>query len=392
MRPDPKQLKKAILAEALRLGFQIGGVAPAEPPPHLGVYARWLEAGHHGDMGYLATEPAVERRSNPRKILPECKSVLVLGIRHPAPNGAEPSNGKTPTGRIAAYAWGQDYHDELARRLRSLAAFIEDQAGRPVPNRWYTDTGPILEREFAQRAGLGWIGKNTCLIHPGLGSYFLLAEMLLGIELPPDPPQTADFCGSCTRCIDACPTGCILDDRTLDATRCISYLTIEVKGSIPTAQRPQMENWIFGCDVCQEVCPWNIRFAAEEGDPAFRARENVPLVDLQQEIHITPEAFNRKFKGSPVKRPKRRGYLRNVAVALGNLGGPGAVADLAQVLAREPEPLVRAHAAWAMGQIGGPAALQALETAAASETDPEVTSEILAAIQEIPSAGRAQNP
>jgi epoxyqueuosine reductase len=274
---------------------------------------------------------------------------------------------------VASYAWGADYHEVLPERLQALVAFIEAQVGRPVPNRWYTDTGPVMERDLAQRAGLGWIGKNTCLIHPGLGSYFLLAEVLLGIDLEPDAPFVSDHCGSCTRCIEACPTGCILPDRTLDAARCISYLTIELKGPIPLELRPQTGDWVFGCDI------W------PEGDPAFSPRPPAPRPALIQELSLTSEEFNRrsspsKRSRSPVKRAKRRGYLRNVAVALGNSRSPAAVPALARALEADEEPLVRGHAAWALVRIGGQAAQLALEKAAGCEADPYVLSEIHSAL------------
>lgn len=263
--------------------------------------------------------------------------------------------GKSPHGRIAAYAWGMDYHLFLPERLRALAAFIENHIGLHVPNRGYTDSGPILERDLAQRAGLGWIGKNTCLINPHLGSYFLLAEILLGIELEPDPPFEADRCGTCTRCIDACPTACILPDRTLDARRCISYLTIELKEEIPPELRARMGVWVFGCDVCQMVCPWNrlpfgYDVAEAVGDPAFAPRPGVASPDLIQEMQLTSQVFNEKFKDSPIKRAKRRGYLRNVAIALGNAREPAAIPALREALL-DPEPLVRASAAWAIEHI-----------------------------------------
>jgi len=210
----------------------------------------------------------------------------------------------------------------------------------------------------------------------------LLAEILLGLALPPDPPFATDHCGRCTRCIDACPTQCILPDRTVDARRCISYLTIENKGAIPEALRPQMGPWVFGCDVCQMVCPWNQRFAPAQGDPALAARPGVPFPDLLSEMRLTPEAFRRKFKGSPVKRAKRRGYLRNVAVALGNAGDPRAVPVLRAALEDE-EPLVREHAAWALGRLGGEAARQALQAARAQETHPDVRVAIEQALHRI---------
>jgi epoxyqueuosine reductase len=289
------------------------------------------------------------------------------------------------TGQVAAYAWGTDYHDVLAERLRSLVDFIQEQVGWPVPNRWYTDTGPLLERDLGQRAGLGWIGKNTCLIHPELGSYFLLAEVLLGLELEPDQPFDADRCGSCTRCLQACPTGCILPNRTLDARRCISYLTIELKGPIANDLRPQMGDWVFGCDVCQQVCPWNLRFAPAPEEPpsveTLAAWPGLPQPNLVKELSLTPQTFNRKFKGSPVKRTKRRGYLRNVAVALGNRRDRSAVPALAESLAGDPEPLVRSHAAWALGQIGGEAARRALLEAKKNEAATSVLAEIERALE-----------
>jgi epoxyqueuosine reductase len=230
--------------------------------------------------------------------------------------------------------------------MQELIDFIEGQVGGPVKNRWYTDTGPLLERDLAQRGGIGWIGKNTCLIHPQHGSYFLLSEILLDLELEPDPPFVSDHCGTCRRCIEACPTDCILPDRTLDATRCISYLTIELKDDIPLELRDKMGSWVFGCDICQRVCPWN-RFAVE-GDPAFETERPAP--PLTGELALTPEEFNQRFKGSPVKRAKRRGYLRNVAVALGNTGSKVHLPVLQNAL-DDPEPMVREHVRWALERI-----------------------------------------
>ncbi len=339
----------------MRLGFALAGVTTPEPPLHWPTYENWLAAGRHGGMSYLADENARTRRRDPRRILPECQSILVLAARYPDPRSAgspeagSPAGATGPRGRVAAYAWGEDYHRLLSERLKALVAFIETRLGGPVPNRWYTDTGPLLERDLAQRAGLGWIGKNTCLIHPGMGSYFLLAEVLLGIRLEPDPPFVDDRCGTCTRCIDACPTQCILPDRTLDARRCISYLTIELKDSIPPDLRPRMGDWVFGCDVCQEVCPGN-RFADGRVDPAFHPRPGVPAPVLVTEIELTPEAFNRKFKDSPVQRPRRRGYLRSIAIALGNAADPAAIPALERA-AETAEPNLREHINWALEQI-----------------------------------------
>jgi epoxyqueuosine reductase len=295
-------------------------------------------------------------------------------------------NGGSERGQVSCYAWGDDYHEIITERLTAIVKFIEDQVGYPIANRYYTDTGPLLERDLAMRAGLGWIGKNTCLIHPQLGSYFFLCEILLGIELEIDPPFIDDRCGSCTRCLDACPTACILPDRTIDARRCISYLTIELKGPIPPTLRARVGDWVFGCDVCQQVCPWNQRFAQLNGDPAFSPRNEVPYPDLLQELTLTPESFNRKFKRSPLRRAKRRGYLRNVAVALGNCVSQdvehAAVTALTMSLQADPESLVRGHAAWALGHIKSDVALQALEAAFGQESDAWVRDEIRQALSE----------
>lgn len=375
-------LKRAIKDEAHRLGFQLVGLTTPEPVPHLSIFNTWIEEGRHGEMAYLATEQAIQRRADPRHILAECQSILVLGIRYntPQPAQTQPGNSKRFHGRIASYAWGEDYHNVLTERLEKLVHFIEEQVGHPIPNRCYTDTGPVLERELAQRAGLGWIGKNTCLINPLGGSYYLLAEILLGHEIEPDTPFEADRCGNCTRCLEACPTDCILPDRTLDARRCISYLTIELKTIIPIELRDPVGEWIFGCDICQMVCPWNLRFADPQGDPAFSARPNIPKPELISELSLSQREFNAKFKGSPVKRAKRRGYLRNVAVALGNLGDEEAVPQLAKSLLGDPEPLIRAHAAWALGKIGGEQAREALQKAKNFEQDGAVIIEIQSAL------------
>jgi epoxyqueuosine reductase len=389
VRVTARSLAQGVKAEAYRLGFSLAGITSPDPPPHLAVFERWLAEGRAGEMAYLESERARQRRADPRTILPECRSILVLAVPYWPPQRALDNPAAqvetSGAGRVAAYAWGDDYHEVLPERLKALVDYLEAEVGQPIPNRWYTDTGPLLERDLAQRAGLGWIGKNTCLIHPQLGSYFLLAEILLGIDLEADLPFAADHCGACTRCLEACPTGCILPDRTLDARRCLSYLTIELKGPIPAELRPQVGDWIFGCDVCQAVCPWNERFAPSTGDPAFAPRPDLPRPDLISELRLEPASFNRKFKKSPVQRARRRGYLRNAAVALGNLqagsGNPAAAAALAHSLQADPEPLVRLHAAWALGRLGGEIAGRALSAAVQQEADPAVLSEILAAQQ-----------
>jgi epoxyqueuosine reductase len=407
-------LEEILKAEARRLGFELVGITTPDPPAHLAVFSSWLQAGRHGEMDYLARQRSLLCRSDPRRILPECQSILVLGMRHAHPQGIDPQMQSTnhpdqghvpsgnrpppptdppdaplgPLGRIASYAWGEDYHLVLLPRLQALVAFIEDQVGHPLPNRYYTDTGPILERDLAQRAGLGWIGKNTCLINPQAGSYFLLAEILLGLPLTPDQAFLPDRCGSCQRCLDACPTQCILPDRTIDARRCISYLTIELKTSIPINMRPAIGDWVFGCDICQQVCPWNLRLAAEEDrhppiQDDFTPRPALPRPNLLQELYLTAEQFNRKFKGSPVKRAKRRGYLRNVAVALGNHGEPESLPALSHALLNDLEPLVRAHCAWALGELSGIEARDILIQAEQVEKEGSVLAEIRLALHKI---------
>lgn len=366
-------LKQSILTEAHRLGFFLAGVTTPDPPPHFPTFENWLAQGRHAAMGWLASENSRARRANPKQILPECKSIIVLGVpyKRPHPNpfatgpfgapnfggGADgldspvPQRGGRPgvRGHIASYALGEDYHLVIPPRLQSLVEFIETQAGHPVRNCCYTDTGPLLERDLAQRAGLGWIGKNTCLIHPRAGSYFLLAEVLLDLELESNASFLTDQCGSCTRCIEACPTNCILPDRTLDARHCISYLTIENKGGIPVELRPLVGDWIFGCDLCQQVCPWN-RFTAPAGDPSLQPGAGAVPTDLVATLTLSPQSFNRQFKRSPIQRAKRRGLLRNAAVALGNTGDATALPALARA-GEDSEPLVREHAKWAIQQI-----------------------------------------
>ena len=385
--PNTIELTQAVKAAAYRLGFQLAGVTTPEPPPHFRVFEEWLEAGRHGEMAYLNSERPRQRRADPRLILPECQSILVLGMRYPKAKVTQNERSRPFTGKVAAYAWGQDYHDVLPERLKALVDFIQTQAGHPIPHHWYTDTGPLLERDLAQRAGLGWIGKNTCLIHPRLGSYFFLAEILFGIRLEPDAPFEPDRCGACSRCMEACPTGCILPDRTLDARRCISYLTIELRSAIPAELRSQMGDWIFGCDVCQQVCPWNIRFAAPTHEPAFSPAPGRPDPDLITTLTLDTGSFNQLYRGSPVRRAKRSGILRNAAVALGNQaagnGNTVAVRALFQTLRDDPEPLVRQHAAWALGQIGGVEATNALEQRRNREADPDVRREIEDALRQI---------
>ncbi len=335
-------LKQTIKDKARQLGFFLAGVTLPAPPPHYSTFENWLAQNQHGTMHYLADERSRTRRANPLEILPECKSILMLATPYSPPL----HQGEGLGVRVATYAQGEDYHDVLPARMKELVHFIEEQVGGPVKNRYYTDTGPILERDLAQRAGIGWIGKNTLLINPQQGSYFFISEILLDLALEPDAPFITDHCGTCTRCIQACPTDCILPNRTLDAQRCISYLTIELKADIPIELRDKIGTWAFGCDICQQVCPWN-RFASQ-GDSAFDA--NHPPHTPTEELTLTPQAFNQRFKRTPVQRAKRRGYLRNIAVVLGNIGDMHALPVLNNAL-NDEEPMIREHAQWAIDKI-----------------------------------------
>ncbi len=337
-------LEQSIKEKARQLGFILAGVTSCNSPAHYPIFEEWLNNGFHGTMNYLSEERSRTRRADPKKILPECKSILVLALPYqPVTFNLQPSREAF---RIASYALGDDYHDLIPPRLKQIVEFIEEQIGHPIPNRYYTDTGHILERELAQRAGLGWIGKNSMLINPTAGSTFFLAEILLGIELEPDDTLITDHCGTCTRCVNACPTQAILPDRTLDARRCISYLTIENKGDIPEELRSPMQDWIFGCDICQMVCPWN-RFSAP-ADSAFEPTTSlrVSAVDLT----LSSVEFNQRFKRSPLNRAKRRGVLRNLAVAIGNSGNKTDIPILEQAI-QDDEPLVREHAKWAREKV-----------------------------------------
>jgi epoxyqueuosine reductase len=251
-------------------------------------------------------------------------------------------------GRVSRYAWGADYHDVILGKLNQLAEWIQGQVEQRLAYRAYVDTGPLLERELAQQAGLGWIGKNTNLIHPRMGSYFFLGELLLALELEPDAPFANDRCGSCTACLNACPTGALTAPRTLDARRCISYLTVEHREAIPEQTRPLIGDWVFGCDVCQEVCPWNRRFARPTREPAFRSRR--ATLDLVEVLALDEDAFRSRFRETPVWRARRSGLLRNAAVVLGNLGDPAVIPALERALS-DPEPLVAGHTAWALRRL-----------------------------------------
>ena len=375
MAADLQQFKTALLDEARRLGFQLAGIAPATPAETRAAYEEWIAEGRAGEMAYLARDP--ERRATPHLVWPEAASILVVGLNYHAPEAEERLDPRH--GRVAQYARGDDYHDVLVEKLDALLRWSELQLGPELHGRRYVDTGPLLERDLAARAGLGWFGKNTCILNREQGSYFFLGALLLNVALPPDAPTTA-HCGTCTRCQDVCPTGAFVQPYVLDARRCISYLTIELRGPIPRELRPLIGNWIFGCDLCQEVCPWN-RKAPLGLEPRLSARDGLAAPELVPLLRMTQEEFSRAFKGSPIKRTKRRGLLRNVCVALGNSGDLSAVPALIEALAHD-EPLVRGHAAWALGRLGGRAAEATLQQALSIEPEEWVRAEITAALHD----------
>jgi epoxyqueuosine reductase len=368
-------LSQQIKARAYLLGFDLVGITTAAPLAHVGHYHAWVAQGFAGEMGYMTRH--VDKRLAPSGVLSGVQSLIVLGLNyHTTPAPAQTSHGR---GWISQYAWGEDYHTVLGDKLAALVAYIRDIEGPAVQTRWYVDTGPILERELAWRAGLGWPGKHTNLINRGLGSWLFLGVILLDCELTYDEPATP-HCGTCTRCLIACPTGALVAPGVLDARRCISYLTIELRGPIPRHLRPLMGTHIFGCDICQAVCPWNRR-APESPAAAFFPRAGYAAPELLPLLGLSDEEFRLRFRGSPIKRTKRRGLLRNVAVALGNLQDVRAIPALTNAL-RDAEPLIRGHAAWALGRIGGMVARQVLHEAQAAEQDPEVGDEIGAALAE----------
>jgi epoxyqueuosine reductase len=365
---DPATLKERVAREARRLGFARIGFAEAGVCRDREHLLRWLAEGRHGTMSWMAREP--DRRSDPGSLLPGARTVIALLSGYLTPPGDPPSPW---IGRISRYAWGRDYHAVLGRRARKLARFLRGAApGARVA--CAVDSRPVLEKEWAERAGLGWIGKHSNLITEDRGSWFFLTELVTDVAIPADPARARDRCGRCTECIDACPTRAIVAPRVVDARRCISYLTIECRDAIPRELRPLVGEWIFGCDVCQEVCPWN-RFAVPVEEPQFARDEGRFGGDLAGFLELGPEEFLARFRGSPVRRAGRDGFLRNVCVALGNRGDAADAAPLARALREDPSPLVRAHAAWALGRIGGAAAARALAACLARETDGSVREE-----------------
>ena len=353
MKDVNRRLAVAIKQRVQSLGFDLVGITTADPPPHAAQFQQWLANGSHGEMGYMARN--VAKRIELQRVLPDARSIVVVAMNYaveaavPSGGVAHPAAGTAATttpGRIARYAWGErDYHDVMSEKLTQLSSAIIEIGGPGTQARWYMDTGPIFERDLAQRAGIGFVGKHTNLINRSLGNWIFLGEVLTNLELPADPPEHS-HCGDCRRCLDACPTGALVAPYRLDARRCISYLTIELKGAIPIELRPLIGDHIFGCDDCLEVCPWN-RFARQSPVREFRRRELPPLTEF---LSWDEQRFRDFFRGTPIYRIKRRGFLRNVCVALGNISDESAFPALERAR-NDADPLVAEHAIWAMEQI-----------------------------------------
>ena len=389
--PDPRALRDAVIAACKAAGFHRVGIVPVAPSERAALYRDWLAAGHHGEMAYLATEPHLAGRADLRAVVPEARTVIVVALAYggdaPAPTELVPVRGL-----IARYARGTDYHLIVRDRLQTVAAALEAVAG-PVPWRVCVDAAPVSERELAERAGLGFAAKNTMLIAPGLGSYVVLGELVVAAELAPTEAEPMrPRCGSCRACLDACPTGAFVDAYVLDARRCIAYLTIEHDGPIPRELRAAIGRRIFGCDVCQEVCPWN---AAERATPALELTPrdlDHAEPDLLRLATIGANQLRGYVKRTALRRIDRPRLQRNVAVALGNSADARALPALLALLGN-PQPLVRGHAAWGLAELASStpavatAAIAALTAAALAETDAFVVDELDAARARVPAAG-----
>jgi epoxyqueuosine reductase len=367
----PALLSSELKAAAQRLGFDLVGICPALEPPGLSRFGEWLAAGRAGEMHWF--DEHREAYAHPRSVLDGARSIVMLGMNY---RTREPACLNAGQARVSRYAWGTDYHDLIRGRLDELAGVLRSCAPQ-ARTRGVVDTAPLLEREFAQLAGLGWIGKNTLLLNKQAGSWFFLAALLTDAELACDTPQATDHCGTCRACLDACPTGAFTAAYLLDPRKCISYLTIELRGPIPQELRAPMGDWLFGCDVCQDVCPWN-NHAPQSAETALAPAESMNPFELAELFELEEPQFRARFRHTPLWRAKRRGLLRNAAIVLGNQRYPAALAALERGLA-DVEPLVRGAAAWALGQHAGERARQALDARAVVETDAYVLDEIRAA-------------
>ena len=368
-----ESIRQSLINAASELGFSLHGICPAVESTGFSRMAEWIDKGYAANMDYFANR--LDAYRHPDGVLQGTRSIVVLTFPYAT---AESPALQPGHGRVARYAWtGKDYHDVIHPKLKKLRSVITEHAPSAT-TRGIVDTAPLMEREFARLAGLGWRGKNTLLLNKTHGSYFFLACLLTDIELPYDPAHETGHCGTCTACLDACPTDAFPSAGVMDASKCISYLTIEHRKQIELALRPGIGDWLFGCDICQQVCPWNTRPTRRSSDT-----ETYPLseVDLAELFAITDEEFRAKFRKTPFWRTRRRGILRNAAIVLGNQRNPQSVSCLKQGLC-DAESIVRGASAWALGQIGGTAATQALESRLPIEDDPEVTQEIQQALQQ----------
>jgi epoxyqueuosine reductase len=360
---------------ALELGFDRAGVTPLGPATGAAALDAWLGRRDHAGMSYMAGRR--EERVDPRRLFAGARSAVCVALQYHPPAAAQPVGDLWP--RVARYARGRDYHNVMGKRLRRLARRI-GAAYPQARSRAYVDTGPVLERELAARAGLGVAGKNTLLLHPEAGSYFLLGEVITSLEVEPEA-GLADLCGSCSRCLEACPTGALPEPYRLDSRRCISYWTIEHRGAIPEPIRGELGDWVFGCDVCQEACPLNDA-SRPPADPAFATLPPRLDLDLVGLLEIGVAAYRATFEGSPMQRARREGLRRNAAVAMGNRGEPRFVAPLGRALADE-DPVLRSHAAWALGRIGGESARQLLREGLSREVEEEVREALGGALERV---------
>ena len=372
------RLKRAITEQARELGFDLVRFTTAAPfPDTQKVLEQRIDAGLYAGLSWFNKDRAAVA-GDPANLMPAVRSIVSLGISYLSSGERDLTAPGEPHGQIGRYAWGDDYHDVFKNRLKQLHLFVQEQLGRPVDMRALSDTARITDRAIAERSGMGWYGKNTNLLTHEFGSWVLLGELLLDVDLPPDAPLKT-HCGSCARCMPACPTGALIAPGVLHSDRCISYLTIELRGPIPRELRPLMGNWIFGCDICQEVCPVNRRRQPQD-HAQFQARSETgsspALIPL---LAISEDEFRQRFRGSPIKRTGWSGLRRNICVALGNLADPVAVPALIVALNGEPA-LVRGHAAWALGRIGGAAARQSLEQRLSIEEDQDTREEISLAL------------
>jgi epoxyqueuosine reductase len=375
-------LRDAVKAEALRIGFDLAGIAPATVPGGLENFHDWLRQGYDGEMAWLSRRE--EAYEHPGHVLSGVRSVIMLALNYRTDHPAPPRTG---AGRVSRYAWSDaDYHAVARQRLAQLADFLHAQCPG-CRTRAVIDSAPMLERDFARAAGLGWFGKNTMLINKRQGSWIFLAGLLTDVDIEPDAPHETSHCGTCTRCLDACPTDAFPQPYVLDSRKCIAYLTIELKGPIPESLRGGVGDWLFGCDICQDVCPWN-RKSPRKDDPAFRPRGDLNPADLKRVLDLDEQAFRRTFGDNALARPGRAGLLRNAAIVLGNQRDPAAVPALERALS-DSDPVVRGAAAWALGQIGGPPAVAALKSQLRVEDNATVRAEIEGAIFGHPTGGRS---